>query len=160
MKTRFLLLFAIILTLVWSFMAIQRVEKQSQELDDLRQRMDMLETEQKSTRALLEHLIPQGKIDGGSTEKPSGKASFYDYVLDSGWSSKGHLVCAVRDWPRKTKLLVTNTLNGKEVTCTVTDFGPNKAIHPDRIIDLSSHAFSQISDLKLGIINVTVQQVD
>lgn len=88
----------------------------------------------------------------------TGKASYYDYVLKSGWSSKGHLVCAVRDWPRGVTLEVTNLANGKKTTCKVTDYGPEFARHPDRIIDLSSHAFSQIADLKRGVVEVSVVQ--
>lgn len=85
-----------------------------------------------------------------------GKASYYDYILKDGWSSKGHNVCANRDYPRGTTLIVKNLENGKTVQCLITDFGPDKAIHPDRIIDLSSYAFSQIADIDRGIIPVQV----
>lgn len=86
-----------------------------------------------------------------------GVASYYDYVLDSGWSSKGHRVCAARDWPRGTMLKVKNIENGKEVICKVTDYGPSKEIHPDRIVDLSSFSFSQIENLGRGIVKVSVE---
>lgn len=86
----------------------------------------------------------------------SGKASYYDYVLASGWSSKGHRVAASRDFKRGTMLRVTNKANGKSVDVLVTDFGPEAAKHPDRIIDLSSFAFSQLAPLSLGILDVTV----
>lgn len=88
-----------------------------------------------------------------------GKASYYDYVLKDGWSSKGHLVCAARDWPRKSKIEVTNTITGKSVVCTVTDYGPDFSVHPDRIVDLSSFSFSQIADLKSGVVPVSVKLV-
>lgn len=86
-----------------------------------------------------------------------GKASFYDYRTKTGWSSKGKLVCASRDFLRGTMLLVTNIKNGKQVVCKVTDYGPNIKIHPDRIIDLSSAAFSKIGSVKAGILSVTVE---
>lgn len=89
-----------------------------------------------------------------------GKASYYDYVLDSGWSSKGHRVCATRDWKRGTYVEVTNVVNGKKVICKVTDYGPEYARHPDRIVDLSSYAFSQLADLKAGIIQVSIKEVE
>lgn len=89
-----------------------------------------------------------------------GKASYYDYVLKSGWSSKGHRVCAVRDWPRKTMLEVTNLDNGATTRCLVTDYGPEEARHPDRIIDLSSTAFADLAPLARGIINVSVREVE
>jgi len=87
----------------------------------------------------------------------TGIASWYDYTLKNGWSSKGHLVCAARDWPRYTYLKVVNLANGRSVICKITDFGPDKRIHPDRIVDLSSSAYVAISDLKTGIIEVKVE---
>lgn len=89
----------------------------------------------------------------------SGVASYYDYTLKSGWSSVGHRVCASRDFPRGTILEATSVANGATTTCKVTDYGPNKSVHPDRIIDLSSTAFSDIASKKDGIINVTVKRV-
>ena len=86
----------------------------------------------------------------------TGVASYYDYTLDSGWSSLGHNVCATRDWERYSYVRVTNIANGKSIVCKITDYGPEEAIFPERIVDLSSHAFSQIADLKLGVINVTI----
>jgi len=85
-----------------------------------------------------------------------GVASYYDYTLDDGWSSLGHRVCATRNWDRYSYIKVTNVANGKSVVCKVTDYGPEEAIFPERIVDLSSYSFSQIADLKLGIINVTI----
>ena len=93
----------------------------------------------------------------------TGKASFYDYTLDSGWSSKGHLVCAMRhsldgdDNPFKRYSTVKVTHGDKSTTCKICDFGPEFALFPDRIIDLSSHAFSQLADPKLGVIDVEVE---
>lgn len=138
---------------------ISRLENQ---VANLHQRIDKLEKDQQllwGEVAALDQQLHPPKIDGGSTSGTKGKASYYDYVLDSGWSSKGHLVCAARDWPRKTTLRVINTANGKETTCVVTDFGPAKAVHPDRIIDLSSHAFSQLSPLSRGVIEVAVEEI-
>lgn len=83
-----------------------------------------------------------------------GTASWYDYTLDSGWSSVGHYVCAMRDFPRKTKVRVTDLSTGKHVDCLVTDY----IEHPDRIIDLSSTAFEALKPLKYGLIhNVRVE---
>jgi len=89
----------------------------------------------------------------------SGVGSYYDYVLASGWSSKGHNVCATRDFPRYEMLKVTNVDNGKSVVCKITDYGPDASIHPDRVVDLSSYAFSQIADLRLGVINVKIELI-
>jgi rare lipoprotein A (peptidoglycan hydrolase) len=89
-----------------------------------------------------------------------GVASYYDYTLKSGWSSVGHRVCATRDFKRGTTIRVTNLDNGKTVDCLVTDFGPDASIHPDRIVDLSSTAFSHLALLSSGLIkNVKIEKV-
>lgn len=85
-----------------------------------------------------------------------GKASYYDYTLPSGWSSINHLVCASRDFKRYSFIKVTNIDNGKSVICKVTDFGPDKSVFPDRVVDLSSYAFGLIADKRLGVIQVIV----
>lgn len=89
-----------------------------------------------------------------------GVASYYDYILDNGWSSKGHFVCATRDFERYSYVKVTNIDTGQEVICKVTDYGPDESIHPDRIIDLSSTAFKTLAPLKLGLVDVRVEQLN
>lgn len=152
-----LTIFFIILSLVWSFMAVQNIDKYQSRIESIERKLNELETEQKSTRALLEHMIPQGQIDGGSTEKPSGKASWYDYSL-KGYPdySKTNLTAAARDWPRGTKLNVCT--DSKCVVVRVNDFGPALAVHPDRIIDLSSYAFTQLAPLSAGVVDVVVTE--
>mgnify|MGYP001580277081 CR=1 FL=1 len=85
------------------------------------------------------------------------KASWYDYTLPSGWSSKNHLICATREFPRYSYIKVTNLDNGKWVICKKTDHGPNATIHPDRIVDLSSYAFSKVSHLTLGLFTAKIE---
>lgn len=97
------------------------------------------------------------KVSG--TDVIRGKASFYDYILKSGWSSKGHYVCAMRDYPRGTYVRVTNLQNGKVTECKVTDYGPDARVHPDRIIDLSSTAFAAIGSTRSGILSVEVAKI-
>jgi rare lipoprotein A (peptidoglycan hydrolase) len=86
-----------------------------------------------------------------------GVASYYDYTLESGWSSRGHLVCASRDYPRGSYLKVY--YQDKSVICKITDYGPDKSIHPDRIIDLSSSSFAVLSPLSNGVISVKVERI-
>ena len=88
-----------------------------------------------------------------------GKASWYDYVLADGWSSKGHFVCAARHFEKSTIVRVTNLENGKAVQCLVTDYGPDEDLHPDRVIDLSSTSFRRIASLKQGVIEVKVEEL-
>lgn len=89
-----------------------------------------------------------------------GVASYYDYTLDSGWSSIGHFVCATRDFERYSCVKATNVANGRSVYCKVTDYGPDESIFPERVIDLSSTSFSAISSTKLGIADVIVEQAE
>lgn len=89
-----------------------------------------------------------------------GAASYYDYKLSSGWSSEGQRVCAMRDVEQGLTVRATNLDNGKSVDCLVTDYGPSESIYPERVIDLSSHAFSQIGTLRQGVIeNVKVEVI-
>jgi rare lipoprotein A (peptidoglycan hydrolase) len=80
-------------------------------------------------------------------------ASWYDYSLDGIEWSKTHRTCASRTLKRGTTHKITNLANGKSVECYVNDY----IEHPDREIDLSSYAFSQIADLKLGLIKVKIE---
>jgi rare lipoprotein A len=85
-----------------------------------------------------------------------GTASYYDYKLGGEKYSKEHDTCASLKYPRGSKLKVTNIENNKSVICRVNDYGPEKGQTPERIIDLSSHAFKQISNSKLGLITVRI----
>ena len=91
-------------------------------------------------------------------KKKEGIASYYDYKIGD-WSSIGHRVCATRDFIRYSMVKVTNKDNNKSVTCKVLDYGPDESIFPERVVDLSSTAFSIIADRKLGTVNVIVEQL-
>lgn len=73
-----------------------------------------------------------------------GVASYYSYTIGD-YDSTTHLVAAARDFPRKSLVLVTNLDNKNTVIVKITDFGPELARHPDRILDLSPRAFSILS---------------
>lgn len=97
-----------------------------------------------------------------------GRASWYDYELDE--NGKGHpcfivrmncytqtvSVAAMRDVPRGTLVLVERIDTGKKIVVKVTDYGPEHAKFPHRVIDLSSYAFRQLADLNEGTIEVIV----
>jgi rare lipoprotein A (peptidoglycan hydrolase) len=89
-----------------------------------------------------------------------GVASWYDYSLDGIEWSKDHDTCASRDHKRYSTIRVTNLANGKSVDCYVNDYGPELGQTPERHIDLSSHAFNQIADLKTGLANVSIQVIN
>jgi len=66
-------------------------------------------------------------------------------------------ICASWDYRFGTILDVTNVDTGRTVTVTVKDRGPAKRLYNrGRIIDLSKAAFSQIANLRQGIIRVSV----
>ncbi len=73
-----------------------------------------------------------------------GHASWYRY--------KNCNCAASPDYPRGTELLVRNLDNGKEVVVTVNDYGPDRSIFPERIIDLDSVAFRQLGSLRTGVL--------
>ncbi len=62
--------------------------------------------------------------------------------------------CASWHYAFGTRLKVTNLENGKSVVCRVNDRGPSKRLR--RVVDLSKAAFSQIGELKRGLIRVSV----
>lgn len=89
------------------------------------------------------------------TDITASIASWYDYELNGIKWSKNHLTCASRTLKRYSKAKVTNLSNGKSVICYVNDY----IEHPERQIDLSSYAFSQLADLKIGLIKVKIEQL-
>jgi len=71
------------------------------------------------------------------------------------WYSIGGLTSASTTLPFGTVVKVTNTANGRSVNVVIRDRGPYAG--PDRIIDLSPTAFSQIGGLGTGILSVQLQ---
>ncbi len=65
------------------------------------------------------------------------------------------LTCAMWDVPFNTLIKVTNKTNGKSVVVRVNDRGPAKRlVSHGRVIDLTKKAFSNIADLKEGLVEV------
>lgn len=88
-------------------------------------------------------------MSGGIMEK--GVASWYKY--------KHGDFAASPDYPKGTELKVTNVDNGQSVVVAVNDYGPDRAIHPDRVIDLDYVAFKKIASPSLGLITVSVEEI-
>jgi len=78
-----------------------------------------------------------------------GYASWYRY--------KGCDCAASPDYPKGTKLKVTNLKNNKSVIVKVNDWGPDRSVHPDRVIDLDVVAFKQIATKSQGLCQVKVE---
>lgn len=78
-----------------------------------------------------------------------GTASWYKY--------KNGLFVASPDFAKGSVLKVTNLANGKSVEVTVNDYGPERAKHPDRVVDLDKVAFQKIASTRDGLIKVKVE---
>jgi hypothetical protein len=83
----------------------------------------------------------------------SGSATWYRY--------KGCLCAASPDVPKGTKLKVSRQDDPtKSVTVTVNDYGPDRSIFPDRVIDLDRVAFAAIGNPRGGVLQVTVDKIE
>ncbi len=108
-----------------------------------------INTEEKTFRLKL--TFPYVKL-AVLEEKPLlGKASWYKCI--------GGLYAASVDYPKKSFLKVTNLDNNKSVIVKVNDYGPDKKIFPDRVIDLDVVAFKKIDSKSKGVINVKVEKL-
>jgi len=81
-----------------------------------------------------------------------GQASWYSY--------KGGLFAASPDFPKGSKLRVYNTANNKFVDVVINDYGPDRKLHPNRVVDLDKIAFKKIASTGAGVINVKIQPID
>ena len=78
-----------------------------------------------------------------------GKASWYKY--------KGGNFAASPDFPAGSLIRVRNLDNNKYVDVTINDYGPDRSLHPDRVIDLDAVAFSKIANKSDGLISVAIE---
>jgi len=96
----------------------------------------------------------------GYTE--SGKASYYAMKFQSKKTASGELydrakkTAAHKKLPFGTKVKVTNIENSKSVIVKINDRGP---FVKDRIVDLSSSAFSRLANLGAGVIEVKIEVI-
>lgn len=92
-----------------------------------------------------------------------GKASWYSQkdpgvlltTANMERFNDSQLTCAMWDIPFNAILKVTNMENGRSVIVRVNDRGPARRLN--RAIDLTKRAFSEISDLDKGLIDVSVE---
>ncbi|MBI4256931.1 hypothetical protein HY626_02650 [Candidatus Uhrbacteria bacterium] len=101
-----------------------------------------------SVRALIH--LPYARLAIFEDEVPEvGEASWYAY--------KGCDCAASPDYPKGSYLVVTSVEDPeKSVTVMVNDYGPDRSVHPDRIIDLDKVAFAKLASVGLGLIDVRV----
>lgn len=83
----------------------------------------------------------------------SGLASWYRY--------KGCDCAASPDYPKGTILKVSRQDDSSRfVLVKVNDYGPDRSIHPERVIDLDRVAFQKIGNPRGGVMAVTVEKVE
>jgi hypothetical protein len=100
---------------------------------------------------LVPRTEPQVSADPGYMS--DGYASWYAY--------KNCDCAASPDFPKGSYVKVTRTNDPtKSVVVRINDFGPERDIHPDRVIDLDKVAFQKIAPLGAGLTHVTVEPVD
>lgn len=78
-----------------------------------------------------------------------GRASWYGY--------KGGNFAASPDFPKGSRLRVTNLENNKFVDVEINDWGPDRSLHPDRVVDLDKVAFKKLAKLSEGVIDVSIE---
>ncbi|MFA6304751.1 MAG: RlpA-like double-psi beta-barrel domain-containing protein [Patescibacteria group bacterium] len=104
----------------------------------------------KTVTAIIEKDLAQVALFQESSQWV-GQASWYSW--------KKGLFAASRDFPKGTKLKVTNQANGKyrgkSVVVEVNDYGPQ--IQTNRIIDLDKVAFKEIGLLSSGVMPVKIE---
>ena len=77
-----------------------------------------------------------------------GRASWYAY--------KPGNFAASPDFPKGSILRVTNLENNKFVDVKINDYGPERDLFPDRVIDLEKNAFAAIADLGQGVTEISI----
>jgi hypothetical protein len=81
----------------------------------------------------------------------SGSASWYKY--------KDCRCAASPDFPKGTRVRVTSQLTGKYTVVRINDWGPERNIFPERVIDLDAVAFKEFAPLGAGVIRVSVEPI-
>lgn len=96
-------------------------------------------------------------------EKKTSKASYYHDKFNGRRTASGEIfqntkfTAAHRTLPFGTKVLVKNIKNGKEVIVEINDRGP---FHKSRALDLSKAAFTEIADIRSGVVSIEYEIIE
>lgn len=112
--------------------------------------------------------LPTKELAGKNTVRtlihlPFARLAVFSYpkILSSGIASwykyKNGNFAASPDFPAGSRLRVFNTSNNKFVDVTINDYGPNRLIHPDRVLDLDKIAFQKIAALADGGAKILIE---
>ncbi len=106
--------------------------------------------------------VPEHSPQNLIGSKMHGKASYYAMKYQFRTTASGETfnnyaaTAAHKTLPFGTMVRVTNRANNKSVVVKINDRGP---FIKGRIIDLSRSSFAKIADLKVGVIDVTVEVI-
>lgn len=120
---------------------------------------------QKRWRPLPSIDDPVKKVVSANIHLPFARVALMsnDQVMTVGQASwyrfKGGLFAASPDFARGSVLKVTNLVNGKSVNVTINDYGPDRRLYPERVIDLDAIAFSKIASTRDGLIKVKIEPI-
>lgn len=89
------------------------------------------------------------KIEIGRIQE--GGASWYRF--------RGGMFAASTTFLKGTYVRVTSLATGKTIIVQINDWGPDPAVHPDRVIDLDAVAFQKLASLSKGLIAVRVEEI-
>lgn len=101
-----------------------------------------------------DHIFKVGKASWYSEQDPgiNERTANNEYFKDS------ELTCAIWGVPFNQQIRVTNLANGKSIIVRVNDRGPHQRfVRQGRVIDLTKGAFAHLSELKNGLIDVSLE---
>lgn len=113
-----------------------------------------------STNSSNKHGYIQSNVQGHLQSNEKGKASYYADKYQGRQTANGERfkqnarTAAHKTLTFGTWVKVTNLKNGRSVVVRINDRGP---FVKGRIIDLSKSAFSSISNVRLGVVDVVVE---
>ncbi|MFH1662174.1 MAG: RlpA-like double-psi beta-barrel domain-containing protein [Candidatus Falkowbacteria bacterium] len=107
---------------------------------------------EKFVRSLIHLPFARIAVFSNSEAMTIGRASWYKY--------KGGDFAASPDFPKGSRVRVHNDENGKFVDVVINDWGPERDIFPDRVIDLDKVAFSKLASTGAGVIDVRVEPIN
>src|SRR4030042_943878 len=108
--------------------------------------------EENAVRAIIHLSYAKVAVFENTETMALGNASWYKY--------KGCNCAASPDYPKGTKLKVTAINSNKTVIVEVNDYGQDRSLFPERVIDLDMEAFKILAPLGAGVIDVKVEPLD
>lgn len=126
----------------------------SLEFEKFAMRYDLVKEQWKELESLTD-------LTGKTASFESGASRLIFAIFDTDAMTQGHAswyrykkcMCAASpDYPKGTKLLVTNQNNGKSIVVRVNDWGPERDIFPLRVIDLDLVAFEKLGKKGAGVL--------